>query len=68
MLDRLMNLVPNGKGTYYSLLAGVLVSWLLVLFPDSGSFVGFEGGLSSEQAWTATWAALVGMFGRRAVK
>ena len=65
MLNRMMGLIPAGQGTYWTLAAGILVSWLMVLFPGMGDVMGFEGGMTAESAWQATWAAVSGMFFRR---
>jgi hypothetical protein len=68
MINGLMNMLPKGQGTYIALMAGVLVSWLMVVFPDIGMALDFEGGVTANEAMELTWAAAVGMFARRAVK
>jgi hypothetical protein len=68
IIDKILGVLPAGSGTYLSLAAGLIVTWLLVLFPDAGSAVGFEGGVDAGSAWKATWAAMVAAYGRRAIK
>lgn len=67
IMDGLMGMVPGGMGTYSTIMVGLVMGWAMVWFPGAGAVFGFEGGLAADQMWTATWVAVGGAFGRRAI-
>lgn len=67
-MEKLLSLIPKGQGTYLTLGAGIVVTWLMVLVPGAGDLIGFHGGIDASQAVSITWQALTAAFFRRALK